>query len=135
FEFPVQGEIAGVPVRGYIDMLEVDGTIRDLKTASKSPSGVSPDYAFQLATYRQLAPGATGNARLDTLVDTKTLKLVQIEYTVTIADQFLTQHLYPKVREGIREGLYYPNRCSNLCSRKYCAFADACEKEFGGVIQ
>ena len=73
-------------------------------------------------------------ARLDTLVATKTPKLVKIEYQVTEADQLLTTNLYPRVREGIREGLYFPNRNSNLCSRKSCNFADACCKEFGGGV-
>ncbi|MGA2148501.1 MAG: hypothetical protein ABSH49_26455 [Bryobacteraceae bacterium] len=35
------------------------------------------------------------------------------------ADQLLTANLYPRLREGIREGLYFPNRNSNLRSRKY----------------
>lgn len=134
-EQQVMGEIGGVKVRGYIDIVDVDGTIVDVKTAAKSPSGISSDYAFQLATYRQLLPGANGKARLDTLVATKTPKLVKIEYQVTDADQRLTCSLYPRVREGIREGLYFPNRNSNLCSRKYCNFADACCKEYGGCVE
>jgi RecB family exonuclease len=134
-EQQVIGEIGGVKVRGYIDIVDVDGTIVDVKTAAKSPSGIASDYAFQLATYRQLLPAANGKARLDTLVATKTPKLVKIEYEVTDADQRLTCSLYPRVREGIREGLYFPNRNSNLCSRKYCNFADACCKEFGGCVE
>jgi len=131
----VTGSIAGVPVQGFIDLVDVDGRIIDCKFAEKSPSGITPDYAFQLATYRQLQPGANGKARLDTLVNNKTPKLVTIEYEVSVADQLLTQNLYPRVREGIREGLYFPNRGSNMCSRKYCNFCDACEKEFGGKVE
>jgi RecB family exonuclease len=134
-EQQVIGEIGGVKVRGFIDIVDVAGTIVDVKTAAKSPSGIASDYAFQLATYRQILPGANGKARLDTLVATKTPKLVKIEYEVTDADQRLTCSLYPSVREGIREGLYFPNRNSNLCSRKYCNFADACCKEFGGCVE
>jgi CRISPR/Cas system-associated exonuclease Cas4 (RecB family) len=130
----VTGEIGGVRVQGWIDQVDVDGRILDVKTAEKSPSGIGSDYAFQLATYRQILPGGNGKARLDTLVNNKTPKLVTIEYEVSVADQFLTVNLYPRVREGIREGLYFPNRNSNLCSRKYCNFADACCKEFGGCV-
>jgi RecB family exonuclease len=128
------GEIGGVKVQGYIDILDVDGRIIDVKTAAKSPSGVDSSYAFQLATYRQICPGASGKVRLDTLVATKTPKVVTTEYEVTPADQLMTRNLYPRAREGIREGLYLPNRGCNLCSRKYCNFADACEKEFGGKV-
>jgi len=134
-EQQVLGEIGGVTVRGYVDLVDMEGTIVDVKTAAKSPAGIASDYAFQLATYRQLLPRANGKARLDTLVATKTPKLVKIEYEVTDADQRLTCSLYPRVREGIREGLYFPNRNSNLCSRKYCNFADACCKEFGGCVE
>ena len=134
-EQKVSGEIAGVPVIGWIDMLDVDGRIIDLKTAKAKPAGIEPGYAFQLATYRQLEPRANGKARLDTVVATKAPQLVTIEYEVSVQDQLLTQSLYPLVREGIREGLYFPNRVSNLCSRKYCNFCDACCKEYGGKVE
>ena len=38
-------------------------------------------------------------------------------------------------QQGGLEGIYFPNRNSNLCSRKYCNFADACCKEFGGCVE
>lgn len=134
-ELPVEGAIAGVPVRGLVDLIDTQGRIIDLKTKAASPSKVDPDYAFQIATYRQLAPAVNGEARLDTCVATKTPKIVTQSYRVSVADQLMTQHLYPHVREGIREGLYFPNRQSTRCSRKYCAFADACEREFGGRVE
>ncbi len=133
-EQQVLGEIAGVRIRGYVDIIDVDGTIIDVKTAAKKPSGVDRGYAFQLATYREILPGASGKARLDTLVATKTPQIVKLEYEVTDADRLLAMRLYPRVREGIREGLYFPNRNSNLCSRKYCNFCEACEREFGGRV-
>jgi hypothetical protein len=134
-EQSILGEIGGVPVRGYIDLVDVDGRIIDLKTSGKKPSGIEPGYAFQLATYQQLLPGSNGKTRLDTLVATKTPQLVTIEHTTTVQEQFLTVSLYPRVREGIREGLYLPNRGSNMCSRKYCNFVDACCREFGGCVE
>ena len=133
-EQSILGEIGGVPVRGYIDLVDVDGRIIDLKTSSKKPSGIEPGYAFQLATYQQLLPGSNGKTRLDTLVATKAPQLVTIEHTTTVEEQFMTVNLYPHVREGIREGLYFPNRGSSMCSRKYCNFVDACCKEFGGCV-
>ena len=134
-EQSILGEIGGVPVRGYIDLVDVDGRIIDLKTSGKKPSGIEPSYAFQLATYQQLLPGSNGKTRLDTLVATKAPQLVTIEHTTTAQEQFMTVNLYPRVREGIREGLYLPNRGSNMCSRKYCNFVDACCKEFGGCVE
>ncbi len=134
-ELEVSGEIAGVRVRGRIDLIDAAGTIVDLKTASKKPSGLDFGYRFQLATYRQLAPTANGKVRLDTLVATKTPQLITLKQEITVTDQLTTQSLYPLVREGMREGLYYPNRGSNLCSRKHCNFCDACESEYGGRVE
>jgi hypothetical protein len=39
------------------------------------------------------------------------------------------------VREAMREGIYLPNRSSNLCSYRHCSFAAACEFEFGGRVK
>src|ERR1017187_10106251 len=134
-ELAVQGVIGGVPVRGFVDLLDTSGRVIDLKTAARKPTGVNADYAFQLATYRQLCPGANGKARVDTLVATKSAQVVTQEYTVSPADLKLTEKLYPLVREAMREGIYLPNRGSTLCSRRFCNFADVCESEFGGRVR
>src|SRR5580700_1753995 len=134
-ELPVQGVIGGVAVRGFVDLLDTSGRIIDLKTAARKPTGFSADYAFQVATYRQLCPGASGKARVDTLVATKSPQVVTQEYTVSPADLKMTEKLYPLVREAMREGIYLPNRSSNLCSYKHCAFAAVCEAEFGGRVK
>jgi hypothetical protein len=52
-EVDVAGKIGGVSVRGKVDLLDEDGRVVDVKTAARKPSGIAPDYAFQLATYRQ----------------------------------------------------------------------------------
>jgi hypothetical protein len=133
-EIEVTGEIGGVSVRGIVDLLDEEGCVVDVKTAARKPSGVSPDYAFQLATYRQITPGASGEARLDTLVKTKTVQLIQQMYTVAPQDLQATEVLYPLVQAGIAGGLYFPNRQSLTCSRRNCAFWRQCEREFGGTV-
>lgn len=133
-EVKVEGEIAGVKVCGFIDLLDANGRIIDLKTKAASPSRIDPDYALQVATYRALSPAANGEARLDHCVATKSPKIVTLSYTVSDADRRMVERIYPHVQEGIREGLYFPNRQSTRCSRKYCAFAEACVKEFGGTV-
>ena len=134
-ELPVQGVIGGVAVRGFVDLLDKNGRVIDLKTAARKPTGVSADYAFQVATYCQLCPGANGTARVDTLVATKSPQVVTIEYTVSPADLRMTEKLYPLVREAMREGIYLPNRSSNMCSYRNCSFAAVCESEFGGRVR
>jgi CRISPR/Cas system-associated exonuclease Cas4 (RecB family) len=134
-ELDVQGDIAGVGVRGRVDLLDDEGRLIDIKTASRRPSWVSPDYAFQLATYRQITPGASGEARIDCLVKTNTPQIVQQGYTVGEADLQATRVLFPLVREAMGSGTYCPNRQSMLCSQKHCSFWKQCEQEFGGRVR
>ena len=53
-EMRVEGTIGGIQVQGWIDLLDVNGRIIDLKTAARKPSGIESDYKFQIATYTQL---------------------------------------------------------------------------------
>jgi hypothetical protein len=134
-ELDVHGEIAGVAVRGRVDVLDVEGRLIDFKTASRRPSCVSPDYAFQLATYQQITPGASGEVRIDSLVKTQTVQIVQQAYTVGEADVRATEVLYPMAQKAMGSGMYCPNRQSMLCSQKHCSFWQQCEAEFGGRVR
>ena len=134
-ELEVQGEISGVSVQGRVDLQDVDGRLIDIKTASRRPSYVSADYAFQLATYRQITPGASGEVRVDSLVKTQTPQIVQQSYTVGEADLRATQVLFPLVHDAMASGIYCPNRQSLLCSQRHCSFWKSCEREFGGTIR
>ena len=131
---PVSGTTAGIAVRGIADIVTMDGTVIDIKTASRKPSGLAADHALQLATYARLVPNASGKTRIDTLVSTKDTQLIQIDHTPGSDGKRLVERIYPLVAEGIAGGLYLPNRNSSMCSRRYCAFADACEREFGGTV-
>lgn len=133
-ELHVSGRIGGVAVQGYIDLLDDTGRVIDVKTAARKPSEVSADYTFQLATYTQLCEQASGAARVDTLVKTKTPQLVQIDCKVDQAQVDATQKLYPLVQRGIRGRWFAPNRASIFCSRAHCGFWRACCREFGGSV-
>jgi hypothetical protein len=134
-ELDVAGEVGGVRVQGRVDLLDVEGRIIDVKTAARRPCGIPSAYAFQLAAYAQIKPGASGQAQLDTLVKTKTVQLIRDSYCVGEADQLATQVLYPLVQCGIRSGLYFPNRQCIACSRRHCAFWKQCEGDFGGMVK
>lgn len=133
-EISIDGEIGGVKVRGRLDLLETNGTIRDVKTACRKPSTIDPMYRFQVATYRQLADGASGLVQLDTLVKTKTPQLVQQPFQIDGADLQLTETTYPLAQTAMRTGVYMPNRGSMFCSRKGCSYWRACEDSFGGRV-
>src|SRR5262249_33965794 len=117
------------------DIVTTIDTVIDVKTASRKPSGVAADHALQLATYTALLPDASGRARIDALVSTKEPQLVQIEHTPGEAGKRLAERIYPLVAEGIAGALYMPNRNATSCSRRYCAFWQQCEREFGGLVE
>jgi putative RecB family exonuclease len=133
-EQSVEGVIGGVRVQGKVDLIELNGRIREIKTASRRPNGVSHQHAFQLATYCQITPGAVAAAAVDTLVKTKTPQLETHFLRIGAAELDYTRRLYPLAQEGMRAGLYVPNRASSLCSRRSCAFWRHCEAEFGGRV-
>jgi RecB family exonuclease len=132
-EVPVSGEINGIKVRGIVDILDAEGRIIDIKTASRKPSKISGDHAFQLATYATLLDlSVSGETRIDSLVSTKDPQLVQIEHTPGKSGRRLVERMYPLVAEGISNGLFIPNRANTLCG--YCPYARECEAEYGGAI-
>ena len=133
-ELHVEGEISGVKVEGWIDLLDVEGRVIDIKTAKARPSGIEPMHRFQLATYRQLASGASGVGRIDTLVKTKVPQLVSQNFAVTADDLRVIETLYPLAQESMRSELYMPNRLSMMCSRRNCSYWGCCEKEWGGEV-
>src|ERR1022692_2463269 len=112
------------------------------RTADRFQNGIPaglpvsrPTTAFQLATYRQITPGASGEVRIDSLVKTQTVQIVQQAYTVEEPDIRATQVPYPMAQKAMGTGMYCPNRQSMLCSHKHCSFWKHCEEEFGGRIR
>jgi len=134
-ERPVCGEIGGVPVSGFIDLLDVDGNIVDLKTAKKKPSGFPVAHRRQVATYAMLEPKASGRARLDTLTKTKTVALQSQTIDIGVEDRRHVERLYSITLEQMRSGLVVPNRSSFLCSRKHCGYWQQCIADYGGVVE
>jgi CRISPR/Cas system-associated exonuclease Cas4 (RecB family) len=133
-EVHVEGEIAGVPVQGWIDLLDVDGRVIDIKTAKARPSSIEPMHKFQVATYAHLLPGASGEARVDTLVKTKTPQLIAQSFRVTPEELKVPERLYPAAQGAMQKQHYMPNRLSMMCSRRNCSYWRHCEREWGGEV-
>jgi RecB family exonuclease len=134
-ETPVAGEIGGVKVHGFVDLLDTEGRIIDCKSAAKRPNGVSHDYGLQLTSYAMITPGASGICRLDTVTKTKTVQLVQQTYHIGPPQRRYAEGLYPMVQLAMRQGIYLPHRGGTLCSRRWCGYWRACEREFGGTVE
>jgi len=133
-ELRVEGEIGGVTVQGWIDILDADGQVVDIKTARARPRRIEPMQRFQVATYCRLTPGANGKGRIDTLVKTKTPQVTSQSFELTAADLAATQTLYPLIQKAMREEAHVPNRLALTCSRRSCAYWRHCESEWGGEV-
>src|SRR5712671_3485920 len=116
-ELKVEGEIAGIKVRGWIDLLDVEGRVIDIKTAKAKPSSIEPTHKFQVATYAHLIPGASGEGRVDTLVKTKAPQVISQSFHITSEEMKVAETLYPAVHEAVRLQRFMPNRLSMMCSR------------------
>jgi len=133
-ELPVEGTIGGVHVRGYVDLLDVDGRVIEIKTRRQKASRAEFNDVLQLSTYCALTQQASGAGRIDVLVKKKRPELVQLDVQVAPADLTMVDRLYPQVQAGIRAQVVVPNRASHLCSRRFCGYWRECSKEFGGTI-
>ncbi len=133
-EIRVEGEIEGVRVQGWIDLLDLDGRIIDIKTASRRPSAVDSDHRFQIATYVALTPGASGQARLDTLIKTRQPSLLTQTFAIDEQDLLSTRRLYPLAQQAMQSRAFMPNRLSMTCSRRNCSYWRRCEREWGGEV-
>ena len=119
-EQTAQGEIAGLRVRGIVDLLDVDGCVFDFKTSSKRPNGIAAEHSLQLTTYAIINPEASGLWRLDTVTKTKTVHVVQQSFRWGLDDRRFAETLYPMVQESIRDGIYPPHRSSPMSSHRQC---------------
>ena len=133
-ELRVEGVISGVRVTGYIDVLDVNGCVIDIKTAKARPSSISPMQRFQVATYRYLTHLARGSGRIDTLVKTKAPQLIQQTFSVSDQELRALHAIYPEAQSLMRGGVHLPNRQSMLCSRRHCAYWRHCEHKWGGEV-
>jgi hypothetical protein len=140
-ELRMEGAIAGVRVQGTADVITGSGMVVDLKTAGKKPAGVSQAHRLQLATYAMLAdqaePAAAPHtaARLYTITKTRTPAAVQNTVEICAADRAYAEWAYATAQREMREGIIVPRRSSLLCSRKNCAYWQACEEEYGGCVR
>lgn len=141
-EHPLGGQIAGVEVRGFVDLVDVDGCIIDIKTAADKPQRISQTQKLQLGTYDLLCPESRGNVRVDTLVKGRgansEVQLCQVRHTLRPTDVQYVETIYNLVQDSIRDGIFYPRRDhykNTLCSRGKCPYWRECEQEYGGEVE
>jgi len=123
---PETGEDLSVRLRGIIDLIEVDDTVVELKTAARAlPSG-DIERHLQLSTYalvylllHQVVP----KLRIDMLLKTKAPRLERFETTRNRADLAWTARLIERTARAIEAGHFYPNpswRCTECEYFAHC---------------
>ena len=124
-------ELKGYPMDlvGRIDIEEKD-SIRDTKTASKSPQEDEAHISDQLTIYALGRKVTTGvmpkRLYLDHLVKTKTPKVVTQETERTPAAFNRIFRLIERGIEVIESGRFVPNPNGWHCSKRYCGYWDRC---------
>jgi len=123
---PETGEVLDVRLRGVIDLVEVDGTLVELKTAARTFDTGTLERHLQLSTYalvRFLAIGSVPPLRIDALLKTKAPRLERLPASRTVEDLAWTARLILSVARAIEAGAFFPNpsyRCSECEFFAHC---------------
>ena len=116
---PETGECLDVPFRGFVDLVEEDGTLVDLKTAARAASQDDVERHLQLSTYAlavYLRTGEVPKLRLDVLLKTSRPRLERLTTSRTVKDLAWVARLIERATHAIEDGHFFPNpswRCSD----------------------
>lgn len=149
----VEGKLAGLPFRGFLDLVERDGTIADLKTSAKRPSADAGEDSQQLAGYEAIyaacskpddLPRFSPKQRLDYLVPYKrkprdlSFPVLPLDDGSFVAYFRIMRRAGPEqvdvfkarlkaMKQGVDAGTFMPaNPDSWWCSDKWCGYHATC---------
>ena len=123
---PETGECLDVPFRGFVDLVEEDGTLVDLKTAARSTPQEDVERHLQLSTYALavfLRTGEIPKLRLDVLLKTSKPRLERLTTSRTVEELAWVARLIQRTTWAIEEGHFFPNpswRCTDCEYRLPC---------------
>lgn len=131
-KFEIELEGYGAVLSGVVDVVEGPTSLRDTKTASKTPSEDTAYLSDQLTIYalagRVLRGEIPARLHLDYLVDTKVPKVVHLETTRTEADFRPVLNRVETALKVIEAGAFVPANPSTSwwCSPRWCGFHATC---------
>lgn len=123
---PETGELFDLRLRGFVDLVEQDGTVVDLKTAGRSLEAGGLERHLQLSVYALAALIATGGVpklRLDMLYKTVRPRLERLETSRTTTELAWTAQLIREVALAIQTEHFFPNpswRCQECEYFAHC---------------
>jgi putative RecB family exonuclease len=133
-EEEVYFEADGLKFKGFIDVVQEGGIIRDTKTTAKTPSQDIADKSLQLTAYsfayRTLLGQEEKKVVLDYLVNTKTPKYVPLESSrcKDDIDRFLA--IAKQISKAIQSGIFYPNVDNFMCNSEHCGYWHKCHEKY-----
>lgn len=123
---PETGEDLDLALRGFIDLIEADGTLVDLKTAARGVAQGDLERHLQLSVYalvHYLHEGVVPKLRLDVLLKTKVPRFERYSTARTLWDLSWTARLVRSVANAIEARSFPPNpswRCGECEYLVHC---------------
>lgn len=116
---------------GMMDIEEVDGAIRDTKTAGKTPGQSIADNSQQLTMYslaKKVCDGEAPSALyMDNLIKLKTPKIVTLATTRNDQDREMLMRRIERATTIIEKGAFQPANPNDwACSQAWCGYWDSC---------
>jgi putative RecB family exonuclease len=108
---PRSGESLPVPLKGYLDLVEEDGTVVEFKVYARKPDQATLAANVQLSAYsyaQNRLDGARPKLRMDCLLKTKKPRLERIPIERTEADDARFFVIAKEVRKAVRAGAFPP---------------------------
>lgn len=133
FEVPLvnleTGETLPVPLKGFMDLIEPDGTVVELKTSARAVDIDTLELQLQLTAYHYafqvLFQREPKGLKLITLTKTKTPKMTVAETGRSSKDHARLFYIAKEVLNAIKTGVFVPNptfRC------KDCEYFGVCQE-------
>lgn len=123
-----------IKLKGFIDVVQEGGIIRDTKTTAKTPNQDTADKSMQLTAYSLAYRTLTGEEEtglvLDYLVNTKVPKVVPLKTQRSKDDIARFIYITSQITKAIQSGIFYPNPDNFMCSEENCGFWHECNKKF-----
>jgi hypothetical protein len=130
---PVTGEVLGINLEGYIDLVEKDETIVEFKTTGQSMDQKDADDHIQLTAYsyayEMIHQRPPKNLKIVNFVKTKKPKIIPLETQRNQSDYQRFFCLAEQVLKGIESKIFFP-RASFMC--KDCEYGKPCRSWAGG---
>lgn len=125
-------------LNGTLDLIDEDEILIDHKTTRKRFKMIPGSYKRQLSGYKFLANSIKlkiRSQRIDLLMAKSADTNTSIRHLPVEVDEIEFLKTFIVVSDAIKKGVFYPNRNSLLCNKKYCSFSNECEKKYGGKVK